>query len=57
MKKWNIIAYAECEQNYCLPRREKIVYAKDHYEAQKLAWREFPEYHEVGVFEVEEDGR
>lgn len=57
MKKWNIIAYAECEQNYCLPRREKTVYAKDHYEAQKLAWREFPEYHEVGVFEVEEDGR
>ena len=53
MKKWNIIAYAE----EGLPRREKTIYAKDHDEAQRLAWREFPEYHEVGAFEVEEDGR
>ena len=57
MKKWKIIAYAECKQNYCLPRCEKIVYARSHNEAEALAWREFPEYHEIGVFEIKEDGR
>ena len=56
-KKWHIIAYAECEGNYYLPRKEKSITARNHDEAQSKAWREFPEYHEVGAFEVEEDGR
>jgi hypothetical protein len=54
MKKYTIVAYAECEGNYYLPRQEKEIFARSHDEAISRAWREFPEYHEVGAFEIEE---
>ena len=50
MKKYDIIAYAE----EGLPRKETIITAKDHDEAMNKAWRLFPEYHEVGAYEIEE---
>lgn len=53
MKKWTIVAYPECDEGY-LPRKEKVIYARDHTEAERIAWREFPEYHEIGAYEVEE---
>jgi hypothetical protein len=53
MKKWTIVAYPECDEGY-LPRREKVIYARDHAEAERIAWREFPEYHEIGAYEMEE---
>lgn len=54
MPKFVIVAYPECEGNYYLPRKEKTIIAHDHAEAERIAWREFPEYHEIGAFEVEE---
>lgn len=53
MKKYTIVAYPECDEGY-LPRQEKIIYAKDWDDAISKAWREFPEYHQVGAFEIEE---
>lgn len=54
MKKYCIVAYVECEGSYCLPRKEKIITARNHREAERIAFQEFPEYHEVGAYEVEE---
>lgn len=54
MKKYCIVAYAEVDGDYYLPRQEKIITARNHAEAESKAWREFPEYHEVGAFEVME---
>ena len=54
MKKYTIVAYPECDEGY-LPRKEKTIYAKDRNDALNKAWREFPEYHEVNAFEVEEE--
>jgi hypothetical protein len=51
MKKWTIVAYPECDEGY-LPRKEKVIYARDHAEAERIAWREFPEYHEIGAYEM-----
>jgi hypothetical protein len=51
-KKWTIVAYPECDEGY-LPRKEQIIYANDHDEAMRIAWRTFPEYHEVGAYEME----
>lgn len=53
MKKWIIVAYPEADEGY-LPRKEKEVKAETHDEAMKMGWRLFPEYHEVGAFEVTE---
>jgi hypothetical protein len=53
MPKFVIVAYPECDEGY-LPRKEKTITARDHAEAERIAWREFPEYHEVGAFEVKE---
>lgn len=53
MKKYVIVAYPECDEG-CLPRQEKIIYARDSEEALYKGWREFPEYHQVGAFEVED---
>ena len=50
-KKWTIVAYAEEH----LPRKEKTVYAQTHSEAIRKGFRLFPEYHEVGAYEVDED--
>jgi hypothetical protein len=46
------IAYPECDEGY-LPRKEEIIYANDHDEAMRIAWRTFPEYHEVGAYEMD----
>ena len=54
MPKYCIVAYAEVDGSYYLPRQEKIITARNHAEAESKAWREFPEYHEVGAFEVDE---
>ena len=54
MKKWQIVAYAECDEGY-LPRKEAIVYADTHAEAERKGWRMFPEYHELGAFEMEDN--
>ena len=53
MKKWKIVAYPECDEGY-LPKKKAFVYAKDWDEAMDKGWRMFPEYHEVGAFEVNE---
>lgn len=49
MSKWTIVAYPD-EENYSMGKRSKTIEAKDYDEAIKIAWREFPEYHEVGAF-------
>ena len=49
MAKYHVIAYAD-EDGY--PRREATIEARDKEEAHYKAWRMFPEYREVGVFEV-----
>lgn len=54
MKKFIIIAYAETEGHYYLPRVEAEIYATNHKEAERRAWDMFPGYHEIGAFEVEE---
>jgi len=51
MKKWQIVAYAESDEGYS--RKEVTVYARDHEEALYKGFRMFPEYHEVGAFEIE----
>lgn len=48
MKKFTVIAYSD-EDGY--PRRETTIKADNYEQAQDMAWRLFPEYHEVGVFE------
>jgi hypothetical protein len=53
MKKWCIVAYPECDEGY-LPRQEKEVYAETHAEAERKGFRLFPEYHEIGAYEIEE---
>lgn len=53
MKRWTIVAYPECDEGY-LPRQEREVYAKDWDEAISKAWDLWPEYHQVGAYEVEE---
>ena len=51
-KKWTIVAYPECDEGY-LPRKEQIIYAINHDEAMRIAWRTFPEYHEVGAYKMD----
>ena len=48
LAKYHVIAYAD-EDGY--PRKEATIEARDKEEAHYKAWRMFPEYHEVGVFE------
>jgi hypothetical protein len=47
MKKYFIKAYGE----EGLKTQTKIITAKDEGEAWDIAWRTFPEYHEIGVWE------
>jgi hypothetical protein len=49
MKKYEVIAYPD-EDGY--PRKSAIINANSQEQAQDMAWRLFPEYHEVGVFEM-----
>ena len=51
MSKWTIVAYPD-EENYSAGKKSKIIEAKDWDEAIDKARREFPEYHEVGAYEV-----
>ena len=53
MKRWTIVAYPECDEGY-LSRQEKEISAKNWDEAIRIAYRLFPEYHEIGAYEVEE---
>lgn len=53
MKKFTVVAYPD-EDGY--PRKETTIEAKDAEQAKSVAWRMFPEYHEVGVFEITEQG-
>lgn len=53
MSKWTIVAYPDEKSWSVLKRKEKVVEAKDHDEAIRIAWMEFPEYHEVGAFKEE----
>lgn len=48
--KYTVIAYAEGG----LPRKEVTITARNKDEAWSKAWRMFPEYHEVGAYEVED---
>jgi hypothetical protein len=50
--KFTVVAYAESG----LPRKEATITARDQDEAWSKAWRTFPEYHEVGVFEICPEG-
>ena len=47
--RYTVIAYAEER----LPRKEVEITAKTKDQAWSKAWKMFPEYHEVGVYEAE----
>jgi len=49
MKKYTVVAY---EDGDGLPRKGATIKAESLQQAQTEAWRMFPEYHEIGVFEV-----
>ena len=49
MKRYTVIAYPD-EDGY--PRQETTIKAENTKQAQDIAWRMFPEYHEVGVYEM-----
>lgn len=51
MKKYEVIAYGNYERR--LKRKEKIIIAKDEEDAWIKAWKEFPEYDEILVTEVD----
>ena len=50
--KYKVIAYPD-EDGY--PRKSAIVEANNKAQAEDKAWRMFPEYHEIGVFEIENE--
>lgn len=50
MAKYEVVAYPEDG----LPRKSVTIEAKNKEEAWAKAWRLFPEYHEIGVWEVAE---
>lgn len=52
MSKWKIVAIPD-EENYSMGRKEKIIEAINRREAMQIAWRDFPEYHEVMVSKYE----
>lgn len=52
MPKFTIVAYAEPESR--LPRREAEITAPNREIAEEIAWEEFYEYHEIGVYEGED---
>lgn len=54
MSKWKIVAYPD-EENFPIGKKEKIVEAISRREAMQIAWRDFPEYHEIGVYPVREE--
>jgi hypothetical protein len=52
MKKYLIKAYGDFEMG--LKQQTKVIEAKDEEEAWILAWKTFPEYKELGVWEMKE---
>lgn len=50
MKKWEIVGHPAEESR--LETKTKIIEARDHDEAMRIAWDEFPEYDEVGAYEI-----
>ena len=48
--KWEVVAYADPEMG--LKKNSGFVWADTREEAERKAWAMFPEYHEIGVFEV-----
>ena len=50
MKKYEVVAYPDEDGN---KRQETVIEAENHTQAKIKAWRMFPEYHEIGVYEVE----
>ena len=54
MKKYRVIAYGDYELR--LKRKEVTITAKDEEEAWVQAWKTFPEYKEIGVYEDKGDG-
>lgn len=52
MCEWTIIAYEEPEEG--LRRQEVLVIADSPQDAYRIAWKLFPEYHEVGIYRKEE---
>ena len=53
MKKYLIKAYGDYEMR--LKQQEKVITANDEEEAWIIAWKTFPEYTQLGVFEMEEE--
>ena len=54
MAKWTIVAYPdEDDYGYGLKLQEKIIEADSYEDAIRAAWREYPEYHQVGAYENE----
>lgn len=53
-KKYRVIAYGDYE--YGLKRKEVYITATDEEEAWVQAWKTFPEYKEIGVYEDKGDG-
>jgi hypothetical protein len=51
MAKWTIVAYPDEETSGS--KKSKVIEAKDWDEAIDIAWKEFPEYHEVGAYKNE----
>lgn len=55
LAKWKIVARPDEEDyHYGLKPKEKIIEANDYEGAIRAAWREYPEYHQVGAYEVKE---
>lgn len=52
MAKYIVKAYPDWE--YGLQAQEKVITASDEEQAWIQAWKTFPEYHEIGVWEQEE---
>jgi hypothetical protein len=51
MKEYRVKAYGNYERG--LKTKEAVITAKDEEIAWTLAWKEFPEYDEISVVEVE----
>lgn len=52
MKKYKIKAYGDYERR--LKQQERIITAEDEEQAWITAWKTFPEYKELGVWELKE---
>lgn len=53
LAKWKIVARPDEEDyDYGLRPQEKVIEAGSYEEAIQIAWREYPEYHQVGAYEI-----